>query len=281
MKHVASTLAAGLLITRAVAAYAEPVNVFGYILNASISAETAPTYEGGKQYAVFPGGSLAVTRPWEFDAFVAPDDAASFTLINLKPFEFGVAASVRENRGNEDALRGMRNIGWSFMSGGYTNVWPTRFMRLHVEGLKGLAGQSGIVVNTGLDLVAHPSKWNLSAGPRYSWGDQRFNGTYFGVDAREAAASPFIRSPFSPGAGSHYAGVQAMAEYKWRPQWRLTLEGSYNRMMSRDAASPLVRQLGSADQFNLGVGLRFMLQDYATDLACAGARWRVAQSADH
>ncbi len=127
--------------------------------------------------------------------------------------------------------------------------------------MKGLTGQSGIVVNTGMDFVAHPRMWNLSAGPRYSWGDQRFNGTYFGVSPGEAAASPVIHSAFNPGAGSHYAGLEAMAEYKWRPKWRLTLDASYNRMLGKDAMSPLVRQLGSADQFGVGAGLRFMLSD--------------------
>lgn len=256
----------GVLLCPAVGACTEPVTVFGYILNASISAETAPSYEGGKHYTLFPGGSLAVTKPWEFDAFVAPDDAASFTVINFKPFEFGVAASLRENRGNDAELAGMRNIGWSLQGGGYMNVWATRFIRLHIEGLKGMTAQTGLVVNTGMDFVAHPKMWNLSAGPRYSWGDQRFNGTYFGVSPGEAAASPYIQSAFNPGAGSHYAGFQAMAEYKWRPQWRLTLQASYHRMLGNDAASPLVRQLGSADQLNIGAGLRFMLQDYREDL---------------
>lgn len=267
MKLVCSAAVCGVLAASSPALCAEPVTVFGYVLNASISAESAPSYEGGKHYALFPGGSVAMTKPWEFDNFAAPDDAASFGLINTNPFQFGLAASIRENRGNDNELGGMRNIGWSFSSGGYMNVWPTRFMRIHVECLKGLTGQSGIVVNTGMDFVAHPTKWNLSAGPRYSWGDQRFNGTYFGVTPGEAAASPYIHTAFSPGAGSHYAGVQTMAEYKWRPQWRLTVEASYNRMMARDALSPLVRQIGSADQFNLGVGLRFMLQDYAEKLA--------------
>ena len=256
----------GLLLFPAAGVCAEPVTVFGYILNASVSAEVAPSYEGGKHYAEFPGGSLAVTKPWEFDAFAAPDDAASLALVNLKSFEFGIAASLRENRGDEDELKGMRNIGWSFMSGGYTNVWLNRHTRIHIEGLKGLTAQSGIVVNTGLDFVGHPRMWNLSAGPRYSWGDQRFNSVYFGVSPGEAAASPYIHTAFNPGAGSHYAGVQAMAEYKWRPQWRLTLQASYDRMLGNDAASPLVRQLGSADQFNLGVGVRFVLQDYREDL---------------
>jgi outer membrane scaffolding protein for murein synthesis (MipA/OmpV family) len=248
-----------LLFSPAVGVCAEPVTMFGYILNASINAEVAPSYEGGKHYAAFPGGSVAATKPWEFDAFVAPDDAAAFTLINLQRFEFGAAASVRENRGNDDELQGMRNIGWSLQGGGYMNVWPTRYLRIHVEGLKGVTAQTGLVVNTGMDLVAHPTMWNLSAGPRYSWGDRRFNGTYFGVTDGEAAASPYIAHAFNPGAGSHYAGVEAMAEYKWRPNWRLTLNVGYNRMLAGDAASPLVRQIGTVDQYSVGAGLRFAL----------------------
>jgi outer membrane protein len=243
------------------AAHAEPVTFFGYIMNASISGQYAPSYEGGKHYTGFPGGSLAITKPWDFDAFAAPDDAASLGLLNTKHFQFGAALSVRENRGNHDELEGMRSIGWAFQGGGFMNIWPTHYMRIHVEGLKGLTAESGIVVNTGIDFVAHPKKWNLSAGPRYSWGDDHYNGTYFGVTPAEAAASPYIVNPFHARAGSRFAGVEGMAEYKWLPRWRIIFNAGYKRMLGDDAASPLVRQLGSADQFNVGGGFRFMLQD--------------------
>lgn len=250
-----------VLITPAAgAAHAEPVTFFGYILNASISGQYAPSYEGGKRYSWFPGGSLAITKPWEFDAFSPPDDAASLGLVNTKNVQFGLALSLRENRGNRDELEGMRNIGWAFQGGGYMNVWPTRNTRIHVEALKGLTAESGLLINSGLDYVVHPKDWNLSLGPRYSWGDDRFMGTYFGVTPSEAQASPYIAAPFHARAGSHYAGVEAMAEYKWKPRWRLTLNASYHRMMDDAARSPLTHQLGSVDQFNIGAGIRFMLQ---------------------
>jgi outer membrane scaffolding protein for murein synthesis (MipA/OmpV family) len=247
--------------TLAGAAHADPVTFFGYILNGSISGQYAPTYEGGRHYTGFPGGSLAITKPWDFDAFSAPDDAASFGLLNTKRFQFGAALSIRENRGNDDELQGMRNIGWAFQAGGFMNVWPTKHVRIHVEGLKGLTAESGIVVNAGADYVVHPKMWNLSIGPRYSWGDDRFIGTYFGVTPAEAQASPFINNPFHARAGSHYAGLEAMAEYKWKPRWRITFNAGYDRMLGDAARSPLVHQLGSLDQFNFGGGLRFMLQD--------------------
>jgi outer membrane protein len=243
------------------AARAEPVTFFGYILNASIRAEAAPTYEGGKRYTVFPSGNLAISKPWDFDAFSPPDDAASFALLNTRRFQFGAAISVREARQNNDELTGMRSIGWAIQGGGFMNVWPTRYMRVHVEGLKGVTSESGIVVNSGIDFVAHPEKWNLSIGPRYSWGDDHYNGTYFGVTPAEALASPYIVNPFHARAGPHKAGVQFMAEYKWQPRWRITLDAAYSRLLGDPARSPIVSQLGTPDQFSVGTGLRFMLQD--------------------
>jgi outer membrane scaffolding protein for murein synthesis (MipA/OmpV family) len=243
------------------AAACEPITVFGYDLNPSLRAEAAPSYEGGKRYSVFPGGSLAITRPWDFDAFSAPDDAATFALYNSKRFAIGVAASLKVNRGNSDELQGMRNIGWSLQGGGYVDWWPTDHLRAHAEVLRGLTAQDGLLVNTGLDYVIHTRKWNLSGGPRFSWADDKFNDTYFSVTPLEAAASPYIDRAYTAKAGPHYAGVEASAEYKLFPRWRLTVDGSYHRLLSDDAASPLVRQLGKVDQLSAAVGVRFLLAD--------------------
>jgi outer membrane protein len=235
------------------------MTVFGYDLTANLRAEMSPSYEGSKKMSLFPGGSLAVTRPWAYDDYAAPDDAASFAIFNTKRFSFGAAASIRENRGNDAELEGMRNIGWSLEGGGFMNVWPTSWMRLHVEALKGLTAQDGLLVNTGADFVSHEGRWMIAGGPRYSWGDDKFNATYFGVTPAEALASPRIDSPFSARAGSHFAGIEANAEYKLYHHWRLTFDASYHHLLGDDANSPLVKQLGTADQFGAAVGVRFRL----------------------
>jgi outer membrane protein len=249
------------LIGSAGAARADTLTVFGYDLNASVRAQAAPTYEGGKKYTIFPGGTLAITKPWEFDAYSAPDDAASFAIVNTKNISFGIAASIRENRGNDSELEGFRNIGWSFESGGFVNIWPTKWTRLHAEVLKGLVSESGIEVNTGLDVVGHPGRWSLAGGPRFGWADSSFNGTYFGVTNGEAAASPFIHSPYTAKAGPRFAGFDANAEYRLFPRWRLTFDAGYHRLMGDDGNSPLVKQLGSVDQFSMALGVRFALAD--------------------
>lgn len=249
---VASTGAAGT-------AWAQDGTFFGYNLNASVRAVLAPTYEGGNRYTVFPGGGLAITKPWEFDAFAAPDDAASLAIINTRRFSFGAAASLREARYNNGELQGMRSIGWGLESGAFMNAWPTHWIRFHVEGLRGLTAQSGWEVNSGLDFVHHPKSWNLAVGPRFSWSDAKFNNTYFGIIPGEAAASPYFGRPYHLGAGPRFAGAEASAEYKWLPRWRLTVDASYHRLLAQVADSPLVRQVGSPDQFEISAGIRFML----------------------
>ena len=240
------------------AAHAEDGTLFGYKLNIAIRGWIVPTYDGSKHFGLAPGGSLAVSKPADFDSFAAPDDAASITLLTTQHFVAGAAASFRENRNNDDELTGMRSIGWSFQAGGYVNYWPVKWLRVHVEALKGVTSQHGIQVNTSADLIRQSPKWRLAAGPRFGWADETFNNRYFGVTPAEAVASPYIANPYTARAGPHFAGLEGSAEYKWRPQWRLTLDLRYHHLLGDDAASPLVRQLGRPDQFSASTGVRFM-----------------------
>ncbi len=231
--------------------------LFGRSFNIALRGWVTPTYEGGKHFGLYPGGSLAVTRPSDFDSFAAPDDAASFALLDNRHVSAGIAAAVRETRYNNDELTGMRSIGWSIQGGGYLNYWPSRWLRLHVEGLKGLTSQYGLLVNTSADVMHQFGRWRLAGGPRYSWGDEKWNNRYFGVTAAEALASPYIANPYTAKAGSHFAGLEASAEYKLK-QWRLTFDIRYHHLLGDDANSPLVKQLGTADQFQASTGFRVL-----------------------
>jgi outer membrane protein len=247
-----------LSIFAAGAAHAQQGTVFGYKLNIALRGWIAPTYDGSKRVGPAPGGSLAVSKPSEFDNFAAPDDAASFSIFARPGLSIGAAASVREYRGNRKELEGMRSIGWSIHGGGYVNYWPTPWLRTHVEVLKGITSQNGIQINTSADAVSLTDTWRLAAGPRFGWGDAKFNNTYFGVTAAEAAASPLIANPYTARAGAHYLGFEGSAEYKWRPGIRITFDARYHRLLGDDANSPLVRQLGAANNFSVSTGVRVM-----------------------
>jgi outer membrane scaffolding protein for murein synthesis (MipA/OmpV family) len=269
VKSLLTAAAAGLSLTSlATGAHAQDAvsapkegAFFGRTFNIALRGWVSPTYEGGKHFGLFPGGSLAVTRPSDFDSFAAPDDAASFALFDTRHFSAGIAAAVRENRYNNDELTGMRSIGWSIQGGGYLNYWPTPWLRLHIEGLKGLTTQYGVLINTSADAITQQGRWRLSAGPRFSWGDGAWNNRYFGVTAAEALASPYIASPYTAKAGAHFVGLEGSGEYKLTRGWRLTLDARYHHLLSDDANSPLVKQLGTADQFQGSAGFRVMFPD--------------------
>ncbi|HUO23616.1 MAG TPA: MipA/OmpV family protein [Caulobacteraceae bacterium] len=240
-------------------ASAQTMTFFGYHLSASLQAASAPSWQGSKYYSVFPSGNIALTKPWQFDDFYAQDDSASFALVNTRIVQFGIAAAVIDNRGNNKGLQGMRNIGYAGEGGGFVNIWPTPWMRVRVEALKGLVSEDGLLINTGADFVTHPGKFTLSAGPRFSWADDHYMGTYFGVTPGEALASPRFNAAYTARGGPLSAGIEAGVEYKLLSRWRLTLHGDYDRLLDHAASSPIVRQGGTPDQASVAAGLRFML----------------------
>jgi len=252
---------AALALVAGRAAAAEPITLFGYDLSITLQGATASAYQGSKHYSGFPSVSFAVTRPWTYDDFGAPDDSASVTLLTLSNVSAGAAASIIANRGNSHALRGMDNIGWAGEGGGFVNWWPAPWMRVRVEALRGLFAEDGLLVNTGSDFVTHQGRFTLSAGPRFSWADGHYNGTYFGITPAEAAAGPHLHSAYIANAGPLTGGLEAAVEYKWFDRWRLNLNANYDRLLGQDAQSPLVRITGSPNQFSVAGGVRFMLSD--------------------
>ena len=251
----------GLMLAAGQAAAAEPITLFGYNLSVTVQGATASAYQGSKHYSGFPSVSVAVTRPWAYDDFGAPDDSPSIALVNTSNVSVGLAASVIAARGNGHALRGMNNIGWAGEGGGFVNWWPKPWMRVRVEALKGVFAEDGLLINTASDVVTHKGRFTLSTGPRFSWADDHYNGTYLGVTPGEAALSPNFRQPYVARAGPLAAGWEAAAEYKWFDRWRLNLSVNYDRLLSQDAQSPIVRVTGSPNQYSVAGGVRFMLSD--------------------
>ena len=239
-------------------ALAEPITLFGYGLSITVQGVTASAYQGSKHYSGFPSVSINPVRPADYDAFGAPDDSASIALLDTTTLQMGPAVSFIPDRGDSHALRGMRKIGAAGEAGGFVNWWPKPWMRVRVEALKGLFSEDGLLVNTASDLVTHKGPFTLSAGPRFSWADSRYNGTYFGVTRAEAATSRF-RSAYTPGSGALGAGLEAALEYKWRGRWRFDLSANYDRLIGPAADSPIVRVTGSPNQYSVAGGVRFML----------------------
>lgn len=258
-KSTAVSLGAAILALAAGPALAEPITVFGYALSITVQGATASAYQGSKHYSGFPSVSVMPVRPADYDAFGAPDDSPGIALLDLTNVSAGPIVSFIPDRGDSHALRGMRKIGAAGEAGGYVAWWPKPWMRVRVEALKGVFSEDGLLINTASDLVTHKGPFTLSTGPRFSWSDGRYNGTYFGVTQAEATTAHNFHSAYNPGAGPLEAGLEAAMEYKWRGHWRFDLSANYDRLLGPAGDSPLVRVTGSPNQYSIAGGVRFML----------------------
>ena len=233
--------------------------IFGYNWDATLSAQIQPTYEGSDEYGVGPGGSIALVRPDAPNPYNAPDDGLSLTLMEGGRAAIGLSGRFRAGRDDDDDLRGMEEIDWAGEVGVFVNLWLTDWLRTRLEVRQGFSGHEGVIADVGADLVAREGRWILSAGPRFSYADDEFTQTYFGVTAREALASPLIAAAYRPDGGPRYAGAIAQADYQWTDRWGLTFDVGYRRLLGDAADSPLVRNLGAQDQFSASAGVRYSL----------------------
>ena len=77
------------------------------------------------------------------------------------------------------------------------------------------------------------------------------------MTAQEAARSPLITTPYEPGGGRRYTGVEVAAAYHLNSHWRTTADIGYHRLGKLAEDSPVVQVAGSRDQFSGSLGLSY------------------------
>jgi MipA family protein len=221
-------------------------------------AKTAPPYEGSDNYVVRPAFSFSVRsadRPYRF---TPPDAGISFSLIDNDRFELGPMVRFRSKRKNTGVLTGLDKVKWAAEPGGFVDVWPASWLRLHGEARHGFGGHSGLVGDVGVDLVHRGTKWDLSVGGRTGWGDGEYLREYFGVSAVEAARSPLIGAAYDPGGGGRrYTGAVVSGAYHFSKRVRINGDLGYRRLADRAGNSPIVSISGSRDQYSGSIGATY------------------------
>ncbi|EYD72098.1 hypothetical protein Rumeso_04868 [Rubellimicrobium mesophilum DSM 19309] len=231
----------------------------------------AQAQEGNRFAFTLRGGIEA--RPGYFgsdEVTVGPDLAFSFGALSLGPLSFGDPDSeaIPEGWGfrgsfrylpersadDFDELAGLDDVDASVELGGgisYSQPWWEAF----VVARYGVVGHNAWVGDLGMDLIARPSdRLTLRAGPRVSWGSDRFASTYFGVTSAEAAASDF--AAFDASGGVLSAGLEASAEYRLTDLWGIETGVRWDRLKNDAADSPITQDDDQVSAF-VGVTRRF------------------------
>jgi outer membrane protein len=114
-------------------------------------------------------------------------------------------------------------------------------------------GHDGLVGDLSADFILRDDDNTIfSIGPRARWADNDFHDAYFGVPVAIPASG---LAAYNPGSGFYAVGARAGLTQRLGRNWGLFGYAGYDRLIGDAADSPIVRQLGSRDQFSGGGGL--------------------------
>jgi outer membrane protein len=190
--------------------------------------------------------------------FHSPRDGFGFGIVDTGRFRIGPAFKVRlgRNDSDDDRLQGLGDVDWTLEAGAFADFWPTEWLRTRVEVRQGIGGHHGIVSDLTADVVVPVTpRLTLSGGPRTTLETASAISPYFSVTPEQSVASGL--PVYNAGGGFYSYGAGAQARYQWSPQWETHVFLEYQRLVGDAANSPIVTQIGSRDQFQVGLGVSY------------------------
>lgn len=221
-----------------------------------LGPQLVPRYPGSDKTSIRPFVDVSRTRGDEPFAFEAPDESTGFALLRRRGLAIGPALSFEGKRRSRDVGGRLPEVGFTVEAGGFVQYQFDAPIRLRGEVRQGIGGHKGLVGSVGADWVARDGdRWLVSAGPRVTLSNGRYNRAYFGVAAADAAPSG-LRA-FRPGGGVQAIGGAAEAIRELTPRWGLIGYAKYDRLVGDPGDSPVVRAFGSRNQWSGGVALTY------------------------
>jgi outer membrane protein len=222
----------------------------------ALGPQVLPSYPGSDKLIVAPYWDISVTRgdrPFQFES---ADESPGLPVFKTGSFAIGPAFNLEGSRRRKETDLAVDEVGVSIEAGGFAELWLGSAIRARGELRKGVTGHKALVGNVSVDYVARDGdKWLFAVGPRISLSDRKYQEAYFGVNAAAAARTGL--TPYSPGGGLHAVGAAASTLYQLNDRWGLSGFAKYDRLVSNAADSPIVRTIGSRNQFSGGAALTF------------------------
>lgn len=248
-------LAAPLLLSPAQAQQFSPE---GWTVTIGAALGAQPAWMGSSRLTLLALPRFSLRAPGAPERFSSFDDGISPALIDTGTFRFGPNIGfVGHRRAASDfRLVGLRDVPFTVEAGVFAEFTPVDWFRLRAAVRHGIGGHAGLVGDVGADVIWRPDRrWTLAAGPRASFGDDRFVSRYFSVSAAESIASGL---PVNVARGGLTGvGLAASVSYRFDGGWTATGFAAYERLLGDVAASPLVRLRGAPNQVLVGTSLTY------------------------
>ena len=231
----------------------------GWLVSLKANGVAGPAWPGAKDMGFVAFPSLSIRRAGSNAGFSSPDDGIGWALLDNGIVRAGLVGQFVSGRsfGNDPKYVGLHTIKWGGEIGAFAEYWALpNHLRARIELRHGLIAHHGIVLDAGLDAVYKWGQHTMSAGPRISIGNESYVRRYFGISAGEAAINPNVTA-YKPGGGLTSYGALAAVQTAWTDNWSTTLYARYRRLAGDSATSPLVKNLGTPNQFTIGASVAY------------------------
>jgi len=229
-----------------------------WYLSVGAAGFSAPKFEGGKHNKLQWSPLVSIGRQGPGPRFSSRNDNPSFALIESDAFRIGIVGKFVPSRDSSDGreLRGLKKVKWGVEAGGFAEAYPTDWLRARVEVRQGIRAHSGIVADAAVDAFTDITpELRASAGPRVTLASSDYFDTYYGVNARQSAASGL--SGYKPGGGVKSVGFGGALTWKASQNWTTSTFLEYTRLTGPAADSSLVRERGDRNQLLIGVSASY------------------------
>jgi outer membrane scaffolding protein for murein synthesis (MipA/OmpV family) len=258
------TICLGLTGTAAALA-ADAKGFSGYV---NLGGAVVPDYEGSNDYMPAPlwAGRLG------YDEYYV-ELRGTKARVNVMPavlpfgFEFGPAFGYRFGRDDvaNDRVDDLRDVEGTFAIGAFAKISTGDLLQqgdelaFSVESLTGIGkDRDGTTIDFGPSYSFSPwERVRLGFKLSTTYASDRYNETYFGIDADNARRSGF--STYDAEGGIKGIGLSVNAAYQWDEHWGVTGMIGLTELVGDAADSPIVDDAGSATQgvAALGISYRF------------------------
>jgi outer membrane protein len=218
-------------------------------------AGVAPDYEGSDYYQAVPLWNLNVSNlyhPKTYVQVLGPLLRSNF--IPDDHWRLGVAGQFIKKRDNvhNDRVDDLDSVDASLMLGlvgGYDFLAdPQRDLLLEIEARQDVANDNGFLATIrGAYRGRLTESFGMVAFVGSTWADDDYMKSYFGVDAANAAASGLDQ--FNADEGFKDVNFGGALNYRFLERWSVAVIGTYARMLNDAKDSPIVDDVGDANQF--------------------------------
>lgn len=217
-----------------------------------------PKFEGAKHNKLQFSPLVSFGKQGPAPRFSSRNDNPAFALLDTGTFRAGIVGKFVPSRDSGDGheLRGLKDVKWGAEAGGFVEVYPTDWIRARAEVRQGIRAHNGLVADVAVDAFTDIApNLRLSGGPRASFATAGYFDSYYGVNAKESAASGLARD--NPGGGLKSVGVGGALTWQASQKISTSSYVEYQRLQGSAADSSLVRQRGDRNQLIIGLSATY------------------------